>query len=261
MPSRATSGTCCAPGRVPGRSALDRALPVPTSRRRCAASSPRSPPSWTDWRGSVRNIPPPTARRACWSRSPTARRSRACCCRATALCVSTQVGCAVGCVFCMTGRDGLVRQLGSAEIVAQVALARARRPVRKVVFMGMGEPAHNLDNVLDAIELLGTAGGIGAQEPRVLDGRRPARVRAPAARAGASRRSRCRCTRRTPDAARAAAAARAAHRSGRAGRRWASATRARPAIRSSTSGRCSRASTTATTSSTASRACSRASTR
>ena len=77
------------------------------------------------------------------------------------LCVSTQVGCAVGCVFCMTGRDGLLRQLGSAEIVAQVALARARRVVKKVVFMGMGEPAHNLDNVLEAIVLLGTAGGIG----------------------------------------------------------------------------------------------------
>ena len=75
------------------------------------------------------------------------------------LCVSTQVGCAVGCRFCMTGREGLQRQLGSAEIVAQVAVARARREVRKVVFMGMGEPAHNLDNVLDAIELLGTAGG------------------------------------------------------------------------------------------------------
>lgn len=75
------------------------------------------------------------------------------------VCVSTQVGCAVGCLFCMTGRDGLARQLGSAEIVAQVALARARRPVRRVVFMGMGEPAHNLDNVLEAIDLLGTAGG------------------------------------------------------------------------------------------------------
>ena len=77
------------------------------------------------------------------------------------LCVSTQVGCAVGCVFCMTGREGLLRQLGSAEIVAQVALARARRPVKKVVFMGMGEPAHNLDNVMEAIELLGTVGNIG----------------------------------------------------------------------------------------------------
>ena len=79
----------------------------------------------------------------------------------TGVCVSTQVGCAVGCVFCMTGREGLLRQLGSAEIVAQVVLARARQPVRKVVFMGMGEPAHNLDNVLEAIQLLGTAGDIG----------------------------------------------------------------------------------------------------
>jgi len=77
------------------------------------------------------------------------------------VCVSTQVGCAVGCTFCMTGQGGLLRQLGSAEIVAQVVLARARRHVKKVVFMGMGEPAHNMDNVLEAIELLGTVGGIG----------------------------------------------------------------------------------------------------
>jgi 23S rRNA (adenine2503-C2)-methyltransferase len=80
------------------------------------------------------------------------------------VCVSTQSGCAVGCLFCMTGRDGLRRQLGSAEIVAQVALARARGAVRRVVFMGMGEPAHNLDNVLAAIGLLGTEGGIGHKE-------------------------------------------------------------------------------------------------
>ena len=76
------------------------------------------------------------------------------------VCISTQVGCAVGCVFCMTGTGGLVRQLGSAEIVAQVVLARTLRPINKVVFMGMGEPAHNLDAVLEAIELLGTGGGI-----------------------------------------------------------------------------------------------------
>lgn len=80
------------------------------------------------------------------------------------VCVSTQVGCAVGCGFCMTGRDGLLRQLGSAEIVAQVVLARQRRPVRKVVFMGMGEPAHNLDEALDAIDLLGTAGGLAHKQ-------------------------------------------------------------------------------------------------
>lgn len=76
------------------------------------------------------------------------------------LCISTQVGCAVGCVFCMSGRDGLIRQLGSAEIVAQVVLARKRRAVKKVVFMGMGEPAHNLDNVLEAIDVLGMQGNI-----------------------------------------------------------------------------------------------------
>ena len=81
--------------------------------------------------------------------------------RIPGLCVSTQVGCAVGCGFCMTGQGGLLRQLGSAEIVAQLALARSLRPVKKVVFMGMGEPAHNLDAVLEAIELMGTLGNIG----------------------------------------------------------------------------------------------------
>lgn len=79
------------------------------------------------------------------------------------VCVSSQVGCAVRCVFCMTGRDGLVRQLGSAEIVAQVALARRQRRIRRVVFMGMGEPAHNLDNVLEAIDLLGTEGALNTK--------------------------------------------------------------------------------------------------
>jgi 23S rRNA (adenine2503-C2)-methyltransferase len=77
-----------------------------------------------------------------------------------ALCASTQAGCAVGCLFCATGRAGLRRQLGSAEIVAQVALARSLAAVRKVVFMGMGEPAHNLDQVMEAIEWLGTEGEI-----------------------------------------------------------------------------------------------------
>ena len=78
-----------------------------------------------------------------------------------ALCVSTQVGCAVGCRFCMTGKSGLIRQVTSMEILAQVVLARRQRAVKKVVFMGMGEPAHNLDNVLEAIDLLGTQGNIG----------------------------------------------------------------------------------------------------
>jgi 23S rRNA (adenine2503-C2)-methyltransferase len=77
------------------------------------------------------------------------------------VCVSSQIGCAVGCQFCMTGRDGLLRQLTSGEIVAQVVLARSLRPVKKVVFMGMGEPSHNLQQVMEAIELLGTEGNLG----------------------------------------------------------------------------------------------------
>ena len=93
------------------------------------------------------------------------------------LCVSSQVGCAVGCQFCMTGREGLIRQVSSGEIVAQLVLARTQRTVRKVVFMGMGEPAHNLDNVLEAIDLLGTVGNIGHKnlvfstvgDPRVFE--------------------------------------------------------------------------------------------
>ena len=72
------------------------------------------------------------------------------------VCVSSQVGCAVGCVFCMTGKSGLIRQLTDLEIVAQVIAAKQLRPqTRKVVFMGMGEPSHNLKNVLSAIDFLG----------------------------------------------------------------------------------------------------------
>ena len=75
------------------------------------------------------------------------------------VCVSSQVGCAVGCVFCMTGKGGLIRQLDALEIIAQVAHARQMRPdTRKVAFMGMGEPSHNLRAVMAAIEFLGTYG-------------------------------------------------------------------------------------------------------
>lgn len=93
------------------------------------------------------------------------------------VCVSSQVGCAVGCRFCMTGTGGLARQVTSGEIVAQVVLARRLRPVKKVVFMGMGEPAHNLDNVLEAIDLLGVEGNVAHKnlvlstvgDPRVFE--------------------------------------------------------------------------------------------
>lgn len=74
------------------------------------------------------------------------------------LCVSTQVGCAVGCRFCKTGEKGLEAQLSAPEILAQVALARRARAVRRVVFMGMGEPSHNLAAVREAVGVLGTDG-------------------------------------------------------------------------------------------------------
>lgn len=72
------------------------------------------------------------------------------------VCVSSQVGCRVGCTFCRTGEMGLERNLTAGEIVDQVRRAReqAEGPIRNVVFMGMGEPLENLDAVLTAIEVL-----------------------------------------------------------------------------------------------------------
>jgi 23S rRNA (adenine2503-C2)-methyltransferase len=73
-------------------------------------------------------------------------------------CVSTQVGCAMGCVFCASGVAGLKRNLGADEILAQVVAGRARlepdERLRNVVFMGMGEPLHNYDATARALRLL-----------------------------------------------------------------------------------------------------------
>jgi len=85
------------------------------------------------------------------------------------LCVSTQVGCAVGCAFCMTGTMGLTRHLGAGEIADQVHRANRRllelgmgrppRPLTNLVFMGMGEPLHNYPELKVALELLLHADG------------------------------------------------------------------------------------------------------
>lgn len=69
-----------------------------------------------------------------------------------ACCVSSQVGCAVGCRFCASGLYGVERHLTTDEIVEQVVHARRLMRIDRVVFMGMGEPSHNLDNVLGAVE-------------------------------------------------------------------------------------------------------------
>lgn len=84
------------------------------------------------------------------------------------VCVSTQAGCAMGCVFCATGQMGFVRHLQPGEIVAQVIHARRilhsitpDRRLRNLVMMGMGEPLHNYDNVMTALGILSDVRGIG----------------------------------------------------------------------------------------------------
>ena len=79
------------------------------------------------------------------------------------VCVSSQVGCAMGCAFCETGRMGLLRSLTPAEIVSQVWLVRHHlgRTPRNIVFMGMGEPFDNFDNVHQAIRVLTDPSGPG----------------------------------------------------------------------------------------------------
>ena len=80
--------------------------------------------------------------------------------RAT-LCISTQVGCAMGCTFCLTGTFGLVRNLAPGEIVNQVCAVAKDGPINNIVLMGMGEPLHNLDNVVKALQILYAPEGFG----------------------------------------------------------------------------------------------------
>jgi 23S rRNA (adenine2503-C2)-methyltransferase len=79
----------------------------------------------------------------------------------TTLCVSSQAGCRMGCAFCATGAGGFRRDLQAEEIVAQVFAVRhvLGRPVDNLVFMGMGEPLDNTDNVIQAIRVLGDQRG------------------------------------------------------------------------------------------------------
>lgn len=97
--------------------------------------------------------------------------------RAGALCVSSQVGCTLNCTFCHTGTQALVRNLTAAEIVAQVQIARddleewpspkEDRRLTNIVFMGMGEPLYNLDNVEAAIDIISDNEGIAISRRRI----------------------------------------------------------------------------------------------
>jgi 23S rRNA (adenine2503-C2)-methyltransferase len=94
-------------------------------------------------------------------------------------CVSSQVGCAMGCVFCATGQMGFTRHLTAAEIVAQVAhvarvVAAEAGPetkiaprLRNVVLMGMGEPLHNYDQVLHATDIMRDDAGLAIAADRI----------------------------------------------------------------------------------------------
>jgi 23S rRNA (adenine2503-C2)-methyltransferase len=88
-------------------------------------------------------------------------------------CLSTQAGCAMGCVFCATGQMGFVRHLRPGEIVAQVHHAQAalraagREGLRNLVLMGMGEPLHNYDAVMTALEIVSDRGGLNIGPGRI----------------------------------------------------------------------------------------------
>jgi 23S rRNA (adenine2503-C2)-methyltransferase len=79
------------------------------------------------------------------------------------LCVSTQVGCALGCKFCASGLDGLKRNLSTGEILGQIILARkqAGKRIDNLVFMGMGEPLANLPALLPALDIILSPKGLG----------------------------------------------------------------------------------------------------
>ncbi|MBT4094623.1 MAG: 23S rRNA (adenine(2503)-C(2))-methyltransferase RlmN [Nitrospinaceae bacterium] len=87
------------------------------------------------------------------------------------LCISTQVGCAMGCTFCLTAKMGFHRQLSAAEIAEQFLAARRRLPegerFHNVVFMGMGEPLDNFDATVAAVGLLTHPRGIGLAPRRL----------------------------------------------------------------------------------------------
>ena len=91
--------------------------------------------------------------------------------RATA-CVSTQVGCAMGCIFCATGQMGFTRHLSPGEIVGQILhisrlLSERGQPLRNIVLMGMGEPLHNYEATMQALDIATDAHGL-AMAPKYI---------------------------------------------------------------------------------------------
>ncbi len=86
--------------------------------------------------------------------------------RAT-LCVSSQVGCKMGCLFCMTGKQGFQAQLSAGEILNQITSLPERENLTNIVFMGMGEPLDNLAQVMKSLEILSAEWGYGMSPRRI----------------------------------------------------------------------------------------------
>ena len=86
------------------------------------------------------------------------------------LCISSQVGCAMGCDFCVTGKGGFTRNLTKAEILGQIVQAQEHAPDRRIsniVLMGMGEPLLNLDNVIECMETAQNHDGLGLSHRKI----------------------------------------------------------------------------------------------
>jgi len=86
--------------------------------------------------------------------------------RAT-LCVSSQVGCKMGCLFCMTGKQGFQSQLTAGEIVNQISSLPEREKLTNIVYMGMGEPFDNLDGVMRSLEVMTSDWGLALSPRRI----------------------------------------------------------------------------------------------
>src|SRR6185369_13043880 len=89
------------------------------------------------------------------------------------ICISSQIGCALACTFCLTGKIGLKRHLSAGEIVGQVLVAQRdnlshdARDNFNIVLMGMGEPLHNYDNVMKALRILHDTDGLNMSMSRI----------------------------------------------------------------------------------------------
>lgn len=99
--------------------------------------------------------------------------------RRLTLCISSQAGCALDCKFCATATMGFLRNLTAGEIVGQVMQVRreAHRPITNIVFMGMGEPMMNFDNVMKAVDILTTGLNIAARRITVSTAGRADKIR------------------------------------------------------------------------------------